>query len=138
MPVDPLQSKRKRADRQRRYYLRNRTALLEKGRASYDPEKRADHYRENHEAVCQTARLYYICRRGDAVREAMEEMARNTENESARHVIQKMIADGRHHEMTLKEIRTLYKTLDLYPPPPLPAPVVDKCDEAVISLRHQY
>jgi hypothetical protein len=67
----------------------------------------------------------------------MEEMARNTENESARHVIHKMLTDGRHHEMTLKEMRTLYKTLDLYPPPPLPAPLVDKCDEAVISLRHQ-
>jgi hypothetical protein len=116
--------------------MRNRGAILEKARASYDSEKRAEHYRENSEVVRQTARLHYICRRGDAVREAMEEMARNTENESTRSVIKNMLADGRHHEMTLKEVRTLHKTLDLYPPPPLPAPVVDKCDEAVISLRH--
>jgi hypothetical protein len=135
MTADPLKAKLRRAARQHRYYLRHRADILEKGRASYDPEKRADMYRENAEAVRQAARLAYICRRGDKVRAALEAMLETTENESAKHVLCAMIADGRHHEMTPKEVRTLHLTLDLYPPPPLPPVLVDKCDAAVISLR---
>lgn len=136
MATDPLKARQRRAARQHRYYLRHKADILEKGRASYDPEKRAEHYRENKEAVCQASRLSYICRRGDKVKAALEDMVALTENESAKHVLRAMIADGRHHEMTLKEVQTLHKTLDLYPPPPLPPVLVDKCDEAVLSLRH--
>lgn len=137
MPTDPLKARKRRAARQHRYYLRHRADILQKSRAAYDPEKRAEQYRENQEAVRQASRLGYICRRGDIVRKAIEDMVALTENESAKHVLRAMIADGRHHEMTLKEVQTLHKTLDLYPPPPLPPVLVDKCDEAVLSLRHK-
>jgi hypothetical protein len=135
MTTTPLIAKRRRAARQHRYYTKNRDSILEKSREAYDAEKRADHYRETRDAVRAASRLRYICRRGDAVKAALEDLGRTLENESARNVVDKMIADGRHHEMTLKEVRTLYTTLDLYPPPPLPPVLVDKCDEAVISLR---
>jgi hypothetical protein len=135
MPHDPVKAKQRRAARQHRYYLRNRETLLERGRATYDPEKRAEYYRENREAVRQASRLHYLCRRGDAVREALQSMCDTMENESAKHVVRAMLADGRHHEMTLSDVQTLRSTLELYPPPPLPSVLVDKCDEAVISLR---
>lgn len=135
--MDPLKAKKRRAARQHRYYLRHRADILEKSRSAYDPEKRAEHYRENADAVRQASRLSYICRRGDKVRAALEAMIETSENESAKHVLRAMIADGRHHEMTPKEVRTLHLTLDLYPPPPLPPIYVDKCDEAVLSLRQK-
>jgi hypothetical protein len=135
MPTDPLNAKRKRAARQHRYYMRNRETLLEKSRSSYDPEKRAEHYRENHKAVRQAARLRYLCQRGDEVKRELEEMANTSENDSTRKVILAMINNGRHLEFTHRDIRTLYNTLDFYPPPVPPAPLLDKCDEAVISLR---
>ena len=136
MPTNPLQAKRRRAARQHRYYLRNRETILEKSRAEYDAEKRAEQYRENRDAARDAARLRYICKRGDAVREALENMIDSLENETARHVVESMLADGKHHEMTLKEVRTLYKTLESYPPPAPPPALVDKGDAAIISLRH--
>lgn len=135
--TDPVKARQRRAARQHRYYLKNKEAILAKGRATYDPEKRAEHYRENTEAVRQTSRLAYLCRRGDVVRKAIEDMVAMTDNESSKLVLRAMIADGRHHEMTIRDVQTLQKTLDLYPPPPLPPVLVDKCDEAILSLRQK-
>ncbi len=128
---DPLKSKKLASARQHRYYMAHREEILKKCAESYDPVKRATEYEEKRADICKAARLNYLLRRADKVRALLEEM-RTHADDATRPVIDQMLSKGAHHEMTVKEVKTLYKTLEHYPPPP---PKVDKCDEAIISLR---
>lgn len=126
-----LRSKLRRAARQHRYYLRHREDLLAAARESYDPEKRAIEYRENRDAIRAAARLRYRCARADEVRRMLESM-RSTGSPAVQTIVSDMLRDEAEHDLTPRDVLLLQKTLHYYPPP---TPAVDKCDEAVISLR---
>jgi hypothetical protein len=127
----PDLAKLRRAARQHRYYERHKQTLLEAARESYDPEKRALHYRENRDDIRLAERIRYRCRRADVVRGMLETMRKNG-TAAVQKIVSDMLSDEAEHDLTPRDVLTLQTTLKYYPPP---EPPVDKCDEAVISLR---
>jgi hypothetical protein len=129
--ADDLKSIQKRQARHHRYYEGHRSLILEKAKATYDPEKRCAFYKENREAILEWGRLRYRARKADMVREKLMGM-RDGGSETTRKVIDEMLRDNLHASLSLKDIETLRLTLQYCPAAITP---VDKCDEAVFSLR---
>jgi len=130
-PPPPDLAKLRRAARQHRYYERHKEAILEASRESYDPEKRALYYRENRDDIRRAERLRYRCHRADIVRGMLETMRANG-SPAVQKIVSDMLRDEAEHDLTPRDVLTLRTTLKYYPPT---EPPVDKCDEAVISLR---
>jgi len=129
--ADDIKRRQRRKARHQRYYEGHRSLILEKAKATYDPEKRATLYKENREAVLEWGRLRYRARKADAVRDRLTAL-RDKGSDTTRKVIDEMLRDHLYTTLTLKDIDTLALTLQ-YVPAVLTQ--VDKCDEAVFSLR---
>jgi len=121
----------RRKARHQRYYEGHRSLILEKAKATYDPEKRSTIYKENREAILEWGKLRYRAKKADIVREKLMEL-RDKGSETTRKVIDDMLRDHLHASLSLKDIETLNLTLQYVPAVITP---VDKCDEAVVSLR---